>query len=125
MKKMIAANSKSITFLILAAVSLAGLLRRAKLLADRKSAKFHFVYLPELWPAGRRTEDNQSTRQRFLAIARQAGFPIIDLHAALSRKKLSDLFEVGYGHFNLQGAKIVADVALEYLRKNPPPLKAH
>ena len=47
------------------------------------------------------------------------------MHAALSRKKLSDLFEVGYGHFNLQGAKIVADLVLEYLGKNPPPLQAH
>ena len=99
-------------------------LRRAKILSTQHSAKIHFVYLPELWPISYRTMDKQSTRQRVISIANQAGIPIIDLHPQMSKMKLSDLFETGYGHFNDDGAKIVADLVLHALNKEIPLMKA-
>ncbi|HEY7218006.1 MAG TPA: hypothetical protein VH985_06395, partial [Candidatus Binatia bacterium] len=96
-------------------------LLRAKSSVEAWGGTVYFVYLPD---RDRYANGEDYHRQSVLAVVREIGLPIIDLHARFKRE--SDplrLFPFGrFGHYNEEGNRLVGE---EVLRSISPALNRH
>lgn len=86
-------------------------LLRAKSSAEAWGGTLYFVYLPA---RDRYAEGHDYHRQSVLAVVKDTGIPIIDVHARFQRESNPlSLFPFGrFGHYNEEGNRLVAEEVL-------------